>query len=235
MPHSNHTTSEYRQFSLIPWKNYKTGLPAMQRTILLTLPYDCTGMAPITMLHGGPTPRWQSSALHTAEQSAIRWGRITEDSPHTSAGMLGSFLGQGADSGDCNAASCNCCYLLAATILESKTITKHSSPPPAAAALTWASPAREKPWVPSVPASFSASQVVTLRSFQPRQGNHQLFHSSEPLRTPKDEVNRGPGVRTSLLWLQREPSSHADLYPPSDESLLTHFYSVRWKAAVAQQ
>lgn len=184
-------------------------------------------------------PRQDGTALPCTRLNQVPspGGCITGDTCPTSAVMPGSLLGQGAEPGDCNAASCNHRYLLANITLESKTIPKCSSRPPAAAAPTWASSAQGELWVLSVPASFSTSQVVTLRSLQPRQGNHPSVlgdDSSEPLHTPKDEGNCCPEAPTSLLWLQREQSSHTDMYLWPDESLLMHFYSARWDAAVVQ-
>lgn len=74
MPHSNYTTSEDRQFSLIPWKSYKKTV--MQRRMVLRLPRDRreTGIAPITVPCGRPTPGWHSAALYTAQRSVIYWG-----------------------------------------------------------------------------------------------------------------------------------------------------------------
>lgn len=99
----------------------------------------------------------------------------------------------------------------------------------------------------SVPCSRRTLGVICTSQLQHFPGSHPALisaklrkpsvvgdHSSEPFRTYEDEVNRCPGVLTSLLWLQREPSSHADLYPRPNESLVTHFYSVRWNAAAAQ-
>lgn len=91
------------------------------------------GIAPITGPCGGLTPVQHSAALSTAEQRAVCWElHHWGHSIHTSCDERVP-----PGTGDGNTASCHCHHLLANTILDSKTITKSSISPAAAAALTW--------------------------------------------------------------------------------------------------
>lgn len=84
------TLHQKTEFSLIPWKNNKTGLlPVMQRRMVLRLPHRGGANRYCTEV-----PRQDGTALPCWGKVLPTGGCITADTPPTSAVTLGSLLGR---------------------------------------------------------------------------------------------------------------------------------------------
>lgn len=175
----------------------------MQRRMVLRLPRDRreTGIAPITVPCGRPTPGWHSAALYTAQRSAIYWGlHHGGHPPHTGCDAR---VSPGAG---CQAWGLQHC-LLSPPLPASKyhpgkqNHSKRQQPTSCSHCSYVSIPCSRRTLgtiCPSQLERFPGSHPALI-SAKPRKPSVEGDDSSEPLWTLKDEVNCCSGVPSFLL------------------------------------